>query len=173
MRVGSRSWARARGGTLAAVAAQRARDEQGPELVGQVLLYPPIDPAAQTESKERYREGPILTGAAADQCWGRYVPAAGDRESALAVPSKAESLAGLAPALVLTVELDPSRDEAEAYGRALRDAGVPTQIVRIPGLIHAALNMSGCVPRTSELTDAIVAFLAPRFASAARSVSQA
>ncbi|QJY46075.1 flavin-containing monooxygenase [Pseudonocardia broussonetiae] len=161
------------GGTLAAVAAQRARDEHGPELVGQVLLYPPIDPDEQTGSKERYREGPILTAAAAQQCWDRYLQADTDRSSPLAVPSRAESLAGLAPALVLTVELDPSRDEAEAYGRALQEAGVPTEIVRIPGLIHAALNMSGFVPRTSEITDAIVAFLAPRFASTSREAARA
>jgi acetyl esterase len=75
------------------------------------------------------------------------------------VPSKATSLQGLPPALVLTVQVDPTRDEAEAYAGQLAAAGVPTTVVRIPGLIHAALNMSAYVPRSTEILHAVVAFL--------------
>ena len=155
------------GGTLAAVAAQRARDEAGPKLIGQVLLYPPIDPNAVTESRTRYSSGPILTTAAVEQCWQRYL---GDDPtnglSALAAPNQASTLANLAPALVVTVEIDPVRDEAESYGQALAAAGVPTNMVRIPGLVHAALNMSAYVARADDISRAIVDFLAPRFAAA-------
>ncbi|WP_354700136.1 esterase [Paraconexibacter sp. AEG42_29] len=154
------------GGNLAAVAAQRARDEDGPALVAQVLIYPPIDPDADTPSRTQFAAGPILGGAAVANLWGAYLGAdPAHRSSPLAAPNRATSLAGLAPALVLTVEADLTRDEAEAYGAQLAAAGVPTDVVRIDGLVHASLNMSAYVPRSRELYDAIAAFLAPRFAT--------
>ena len=64
------------------------------------------------------------------------------------------------------MEIDPVRDEAESYGQALAAAGVPTNMVRIPGLVHAALNMSAYVARADDISRAIVDFLAPRFAAA-------
>ncbi|MCW2997672.1 MAG: putative flavoprotein involved in transport [Solirubrobacterales bacterium] len=152
------------GGQLAAVAAQRARDEDGPALVAQVLLYPPIDRDAVTASREEFAAGPFLSVAAADGMWAAYLadnPAAAI--SPLASPARAASLAGLPDALVLSMGCDPTRDEAEDYGNALAAAGVPTVVRRIDGLIHGVLNMSAFVPRSRELYDEIAAFLAPRF----------
>ena len=153
------------GATLAAVAAQRLRDEGGPALAAQVLLYPPIDPDADTASRRRYRNGPILTTAALEQMWTQYLQDPAAKESPLAVPSKAASLEGLPPALVLTVEVDPLRDEAEGYARQLADAGVPTEVVTIPGLVHAALNMSAYVPRSAEILHAVVDYLRANLAA--------
>jgi acetyl esterase/lipase len=150
------------GGTLAAVAAQRLRDEGGPALTAQVLLYPPIDPDAVTESREHYRYGPPLTVAAFDQMWEQYLADPKAKDSALAVPSKAANLEGLPPALVVTMEIDPNRDEAEEYAQQLAAAGVPTEVVRIPGLVHASLNMSAYVPRSAEIMQAVVSFLRDR-----------
>ncbi|MCW3041333.1 MAG: putative flavoprotein involved in transport [Solirubrobacterales bacterium] len=151
------------GGNLAAVAAQRARDEHGPDLVAQVLIYPPIDPDADTPSRRQYAAGPILSTAAVENMWTAYLGDPAHRSSPLAAPSKAGSLAGLPPALVLTVEADLNRDEAEDYGAALTAAGVPTQVVRIDGLVHASLNMSAYVPKSRELYEAIGTFLTPVF----------
>jgi acetyl esterase/lipase len=155
------------GANLAAVTAVRARDEGGPRLVAQALVYPPIDPRAQTESRQRWAHAPILTSAALDQMWSAYLGDPGHSSSPLAAPSHATSLAGLPPALVLTVEADPTRDEAEGYGRALADAGVPTVVRRFDGLIHATFSMSGAVPRAAELHEALVAYLQERFAATA------
>jgi cation diffusion facilitator CzcD-associated flavoprotein CzcO/acetyl esterase/lipase len=147
------------GANLAAVAALRARDEGGPQLVGQVLLYPPIDPQAQTPSRERYAAGPFLSAAAADGMWAAYLGDPGNASSPLASPARAADLSGLPPTLILTAECDPTRDEAEDFGRALSAAGVPTDTRRIAGMIHGAFNMSGLVPRSREFYDAVGEFL--------------
>lgn len=139
--------------------AHRVRDEGGPALAAQALLYPPIDPDAETASRDRYRYGPILSTAALEQMWTQYLQNPAAKESPLAVPSKAASMRGLPPALVVTVEVDPLRDEAEAYGSQLAAAGVPTKVVSIPGLIHGSLNMSAYLPRSREIMQAVVEFL--------------
>jgi acetyl esterase/lipase len=150
------------GANLAAVAAQRARDEAGPRLAAQVLLYPPIDPQARTASREQYASGPFLSAAAADGMWAAYLGDPSNAASPLASPARAASLAGLAPALILTAECDPTRDEAEDYGRALAAAGVETEVRRIAGMIHGAFNMSGIVPRSQEYGASVREFLVPR-----------
>ncbi|TDU32703.1 cation diffusion facilitator CzcD-associated flavoprotein CzcO [Panacagrimonas perspica] len=150
------------GGQLAAVAAQRARDEGGPQLMAQVLLYPGIDAEARTASQVTYANGPILSMAAARGMWSTYLGDLSKAVSPLASPNRAKSLAGLAPALVITAECDPFRDEGEDYARALQAAGVPTRLHRIEGLVHAAFYMSAFVPRTAEINQAVARFLEAR-----------
>jgi cation diffusion facilitator CzcD-associated flavoprotein CzcO/acetyl esterase/lipase len=148
------------GGQLAAVAAQRARDEHGPELLAQVLLYPTIDAEADTVSRVEYAGGPIVSADAARGMWEGYL--AGDMSqtaSVLASPNRAQSLAGLPPALVVSAECDPLRDEGEDYGRALEAAGVPTRVVRLAGMVHGAYNMSAYVPRVAEFNRCVAEFL--------------
>lgn len=81
----------------------------------------------------------------------------------MATPSLAGSLTGLPPALVLSTEYEVARDEAEAYAKQLADAGVETEAIRFDGLAHGVYWMSGAVPRSQELHDAIVSFLKRRF----------
>ncbi|MGQ0620613.1 MAG: flavin-containing monooxygenase [Panacagrimonas sp.] len=148
------------GGLLAAVAAQRARDEGGPALAGQVLIYPTIDAEANTRSRIEYANGPVLKTIAAVGMWGAYLGDMAKASSPLASPGRAKSLAGLAPALILSAECDPTCDEGEDYGRAMQAAGVPVRIHRLEGLVHAVFYMSRYVPRTAEITQQIGAFLA-------------
>ncbi|WP_273455303.1 flavin-containing monooxygenase [Nevskia ramosa] len=148
------------GGSLAAVAAQRARDEGGPVLSGQVLLYPTMDAEANTRSRVEYANGPVLKTIAALGMWGAYLGDMAMATSPLASPGRAKSLAGLAPALILSAECDPTCDEGEDYGRALQAAGVPVRIHRLEGLVHAVFYMSRYVPRAAEITQQIAAFLA-------------
>jgi len=149
------------GATLAAVAALRARDA-GIDLAAQVLIYPPIDPEASTSSREEFSDGPFLSVAAGDAMWSAYL---GEAEVTwLAAPARAASLAGVAPALVVTVECDPTRDEAADYAARLARAGVGVELRRLEGLIHGVLNMSEFVPRAHELHAQIGDFLAPRLA---------
>jgi cation diffusion facilitator CzcD-associated flavoprotein CzcO/acetyl esterase/lipase len=152
------------GALLAAVAALRARDEGGPRLAAQVLVYPAIDPQADTASRIECARGPFLSAAATDMMWAAYLGDEVTGSSPLASPVRAESLAGLAPALVISNELDPTRDEGEDYGRALADAGVDVEVRRIAGMIHGAFNFSGFVPRTREYHEAITVFLDKRLA---------
>lgn len=150
------------GGNLAAVAALRARDEGGPALRAQVLVYPAIDPRADTDSKKEFRDGYVITAAGMDHFWDNYLSSPEDAEHPHAAPSRAETLAGLPPTLVLTTEYEVLRDEAEAYGEQLSAAGVETRTIRFEGLVHGVYWMSGAVPRSRELHDAIVDFLRDR-----------
>lgn len=147
------------GGNLAAVAAIRARDEGGPELAGQILVYPVIDSSAVLPSREEFYEGYIITAPDLDWFWEQYLRSPMDRDNPLATPSLANSHANLPPTLVVTVEYEVPRDEAEHYARQLKNAGVQVETLRVPGLIHGSYWMSGAVPRSREIHEAIVAFL--------------
>ncbi|MEI4271172.1 alpha/beta hydrolase fold domain-containing protein [Klenkia sp. LSe6-5] len=149
------------GATLAAVAAQRARDLAIP-LRAQVLVYPAIAPGADTDSSREFADGPFLTTAAGRKFWDMYLGAEPAPE--LASPREGD-LHGLAPALVLTVELDPVRDEAEQYGELLRAAGVEVQTTRFDGLFHGTFVMTALVPRAVEMHESVREFLVPRFAT--------
>lgn len=149
------------GGNLMAVTAIRARDA-GLPLAAQVLIYPVIDKRCQGASKTECAEGYLISKAAVDWFWDHYLATPADIESPLASPLNAKSLAGLAPALILTAEYDPSRDEAIEYFTALQAAGNDCQHVPLPGLIHGAFWMSGAVPRAAEVLVALGEFLARR-----------
>ncbi|HWH97651.1 MAG TPA: alpha/beta hydrolase fold domain-containing protein [Pseudolysinimonas sp.] len=155
------------GGTMAAILAQQARDAGGPALSAVAMVYSPIDPAARTASRSRYHNGPILTVGLLERMWTTYLGDRIDEGSPLADPSKATSLEGLPPTLAVTVGLDPSRDEAEDYIRALADAGVEAETVRVAGLTHASFPMGIYVPRASEIMDAVVSFLSARWSTPA------
>jgi acetyl esterase len=130
------------GGNLAAAVALMARDRGGPALSFQVLIYPVTDAAFDTASYRQNAEGYQLTSAGMQWYWDQYAPKPGDRANPYAAPMRATSLAGLPPALVITAEYDPLRDEGEAYARRLVDAGVRVTQTRYPGAIHAFFRMT-------------------------------
>ena len=123
------------GGNLAAVAARRLRDEGGPALRMQVLVYPVCDAALDTPSATQFADGYGFTAAAMRQYWDFYLGGA-DGEDPDASPLRAEDLSALPPAFVATAEADVLRDEGEAYAAALRAAGVRATIRRYPGTEH-------------------------------------
>lgn len=138
------------GGNLAAVVAIHARDAGAPALRGQLLVYPVTDATMSHPSIEENASGYFLTKADMEWFFGHYAPERPDdwRLSPLAAPD----LSGLAPALVLTAEFDPLRDEGEAYARRLGDAGVPVELIRKDGLIHGFFGM---VADVDEARDAM------------------
>jgi acetyl esterase len=129
------------GGNLTAVVALMARDRGGPPLVFQVLVYPVTDAACDTRSYVDNAEGYFLTRKAMEWFWGNYLPNAADGSNAYASPLRAASLKGLPPALVITAEFDPLRDEGEAYARRLEEAGVHVRLKRYDGMIHGFFGM--------------------------------
>ncbi|HZY19050.1 MAG TPA: alpha/beta hydrolase [Ramlibacter sp.] len=111
------------GGNLAAAVGMVARDRGHPPLDGQVLVAPMLDPCVGTASL-RQRQASDTVCKWADG-WQQYLRSPRDAEHPYAVPAHATRLAGLPPALVLTGQDDPMRDEALAYAQRLRDAGIP------------------------------------------------
>jgi len=146
------------GGNLAAGVAIRARDE-GVSLRYQCLIYPCIDSEQEPyESMRENAEGYFLTAADMVWFWDRYVPD-GHRRDPRAVPARLDDLSELAPALVLTAEFDPLRDEAEDYAERLSLAGVPVDLVRSPGVVHGFVTRWHTMSRAHEAHEAIAAAL--------------
>jgi acetyl esterase len=124
------------GGNNAAVVAQRAKAAGGPPLALQVLVYPPLDMAADTPSYETYAEGYNLTALAMRWFIDQYLGGEADKADPDASPLRADDLAGLAPAYVLTVGHDPLRDEELAYIERLRAARVAVEHRDYADLFH-------------------------------------
>lgn len=128
------------GGNIAAAAALMARDRGRPRLALQVLTCPMLDRGLDTPSMREFADGYVLGRADADWCWSHYLSADDDAADPYACPAHAPDLAGVAPALVVTAELDPLRDEGEEYARRLVEAGVPVRVHRYPGMIHSFVD---------------------------------
>ena len=139
------------GGNLAACVAYAARDYKLP-LVFQLLVYPVIDADFDRTSYLDCSEGLLLTRSAMIWFWDQYVPDPADRSNPHVAPIQASNLSGLPPALIMTAEFDPLRDEGEAYGEALNEAGSIVETIRYEGVIHGFFNML-----TEEPVDEIIA----------------
>ncbi len=152
------------GGNLAAVSALRCRD-RGPRLCHQLLIYPVIAPDFETASYRENAEGLLLTRGIMMWFWRQYLgdPAQGSDPSAC--PLRAPDHAGLAPATVITAEFDPLRDEGEAYAARLREAGVPTDLLRYDGQIHAFVSFADRIDRGREAIDRAARNLRGAFAA--------
>ena len=127
------------GGNVAAVACQLARDAGGPAIAGQLLLTPVTD---CTDDRPSYREngdGYVLTRPLMEWFWDHYAAPA-DRSDPKASPLRG-SLTGLPPAVIVTADFDPLRDEGRAYAAALAEAGVPVQHIRARGHTHTSVPM--------------------------------
>jgi acetyl esterase len=133
------------GGNLAAVVSQIARDRGGPNLIYQLLIYPGTDMQMSMPSIDENAEGPLLTKAAMHWFVNHYLRSEGDRTDPLASPLLASNLRGLPPAFILTAECDPLRDEGEAYGRRLEDAGVTVKVQRYEGMPHGFFSFGAAL----------------------------
>ncbi|MDG2304384.1 MAG: alpha/beta hydrolase [Candidatus Binatia bacterium] len=130
------------GGNLAAALALRARDEDGPEVSFQYLLVPATDLSGTTDwaSFDEAGEEYVLKVSGIATMIDAYVPDAGQRSSAYISPLLAQDHRGLPPALIVTAQYDPLRDQGAAYAEKLRAAGVPVQYHEEPNSIHGFLG---------------------------------
>jgi acetyl esterase len=129
------------GGNLAAVVALMARDAGGPRIALQILIYPVTDLGAESKSYEDFAEGYMLTRESMRWFRAHYLNGKEDAADWRASPLRANSLAGLPPALIITAGFDPLRDEGEAYAARLRAAGVTVDYVCFGGMIHGFAAM--------------------------------
>lgn len=147
------------GGNLAAAVALAARDRQGPAIAAQLLLYPVVDFDFTTPSYEENKEGYLLTRGSMQWFWAHYLGAMALGSDPFLCPGRATDLGGLPPAYVATCELDPLRDEGEAYARRLAAAGVPVVAQRFDGMIHGFFWTLGATPVgdavMTDLADAV------------------
>lgn len=127
------------GGNLAAIVAQ----QRPVPLVFQMLIYPATDMTQSFPSQQENSEGPVLTQQAMSWFIGHYMAADADKKDPLASPGLAPDslLKGAPPALIITAEKDPLRDEGEEYGRRLIANGVSASVVRYNGMFHSFFGM--------------------------------
>jgi acetyl esterase len=145
------------GGNLSAVVALHARDNGGPMLKLQVLIYPSADMSSVYPSYEEFAEQLPLTRTTMDWFVDLYLKnRSEDAKDWRASPLHAKSLASLPPAFVITAAMDPLRDEDEEFARALMKAGVPVEVKRFDGQIHGFLTM-GRIVRDSAVAIADIA----------------
>jgi acetyl esterase len=126
------------GGNMSAALAIMAKDKHGPKISYQVLLIPATDASVDSDSYHEFGTQRFLARAFMKYGWDLYAPDEKTRNSPYVSPLRAsdEELKGLPPALVITAENDPLRDEGEAYAHKLANAGVPVAATRYNGMIH-------------------------------------
>ena len=126
------------GGNMTAALTLMAKDRNGPKIASQVLLIPATDASVDTASYHEFGTGRFLARAFMKYGWDLYAPDEKTRNNPYVSPLRAsrEELKGLPPAVVITAENDPLRDEGEAYARKLKEAGVTVAATRYNGMIH-------------------------------------
>ena len=157
------------GGNMTAALALMTKDKNGPKIALQVLFIPATDASGDTNSYHEFGTGRFLARAFMKYGWDLYAPDEKTRNSPYVSPLRAsnEELEGLPPALVITAENDPLRDEGEAYARKLKDAGVAVTATRYNGMIHdfvllnAIHDVAGVQAAIQQANDAIRVALKP------------
>jgi acetyl esterase len=153
------------GGNMAAVTAFRVRDEGGPGLRGQLLLYPVTDyHSPGTPSYEENAEGYGLTRDTMKWFWSHYLTNPSEGAHPYASPLRAADFSSLPPALVITAEYDPLRDEGELYAERLRRAGVSTTLSRYDGVNHGFIFWVGLVDKAGAAMNQAIDWLRGVFA---------
>jgi acetyl esterase len=138
------------GGNLAASACVRARDEGWPAIAAQLLVYPVLDHAFDTDSYRENATGYNVTRRAMEWFWAHYLGPEGDGRSPVASPLRAGSLAGLPPAVIVTAGYDPLRDEGLAYAHRLARAGVDVELQHHAGMYHGFFGAVAQLPAAAR-----------------------
>jgi acetyl esterase len=157
------------GGNIAAAVCLKARDERGPKIAFQCLVYPALDYNWDTPSALENAEGYGLQRESMRWFWNHYLGSPSDAENPLACPLRAPDLCGLPPAFIATAEFDPLRDDGESYAERLREAGVEVTVKRYDGMIHGFYWMLGAIDCArllhADIAGAVASVLGPPVAA--------
>ncbi len=147
------------GGNLAASICLMARNLSGPDIKGQILLYPNVDATLASPSIDRFADAPMLTKDMMICFINYYARTEEDIRLPYFSPLLAEDLNNLPPALVITAQYDPLHDEGQAYAGRLKEAGNLVQVTDYPGMVHGFIIFPGYCKLAgealSEITDYI------------------
>ena len=139
------------GGNLATVISLKSRNERGPAIALQAMVYPVTDLSSfDTSSYSEFAEGYSLSRSMMEWFRDHYLGSVADRENPDASPLLAQDLSGLPPALIITAECDPLRDEGESYAKRLKQAGIAVTLQRYAGMIHPFFSWSGVIPQAFD-----------------------
>ncbi len=144
------------GGNLAAVSSLIARDRAAPQLAAQILIMPMLDPGLNSDSMRAMCNKPQVAGVAAgcDKAYRDYLPRALDRTHPYASPLHSSRLKALPPALLLSAEDDPLRDDADNYAKKLQEAGNQAEHIRLATVpLQDGAARSACARKMSTLQE--------------------
>jgi len=156
------------GGGLAAATALRARNDGGPRIAQQVLVYPGLERRCDRPSMRRFGDSPFLRAEDIDWMKSLYLGDDPEKDDEYGTPVLATDLRGLPPAVVICGYADPLRDGVEDYGRRLQEAGVSTALIRYPGVGHGFFMQTHALARAREAMTEVGALVSARFAQLAR-----
>lgn len=151
------------GGNIASVVTLMARENKEPSLCFQVLIYPATDLSKNYPSYYQFGKGLLLTKEDMLYFGRHYLRTEEDQFDIHASPMLAEDLSHLPPALVVTAEYDPLRDEGEAYANRLREAGVSVELCRYDGMIHGFFGMTKVLDQANHLVHKVASALKHAF----------
>jgi len=154
------------GGNVAAGVALKARDQKGPHLVAQLLMYPPLDLTMLSASRILSHD-PVLTQDAMLLATAAYLPVTTDPENPYVSPAYEKNLAGLPPLSLFTAEGDPALDEDQHYVAQCKGAGLSARVLRYPIAIHGFFLMGGALDQARHALDDVAATLKQSFAAGA------
>ena len=137
------------GGNLAAIATLVARERGGPKIAFQLLLVPAMEFRSTAASMDDFAEGYGLSRADMEWFGAHYLRTDADRDDPHASILRAD-LHGLPPALVITAECDPLRDDGETYAKRLGEAGVAAEVKRYPGMFHGFMGFAAQLPEAAQ-----------------------
>jgi acetyl esterase len=148
------------GGNLATVTSILARDENGPKISKQVLIYPAVDARLNHPSIDKFKDGYLLTKNMMHWFVDHYAKTPEDKFNPLMSPLLTENLANLPQAFVITSDHDPLKDEGKLYYEKLIAVGNKAVFKEYQNTIHAFANMPRISKQASVLVDDIAAFIA-------------
>jgi len=141
------------GGMLTAVMAQKARDQSGPELSFQVLIYPAVGTRGNSKSLDTFKEGYIFGRAELEWAYGSWINDISEMQNTDVQPILANDFSSLPPAYVVSAEYEVMRDDIEEYAELLTGAGVKTTLRRFENTVHPFMSMAGIVDAGKEVID--------------------
>jgi acetyl esterase len=143
------------GGNLSAAVTLLARDQDGPEVAHQLLIYPAVATPAVHDfpSYEENGEGYFLEAESMAWFYDHYVGSRVNARNEYLAPLLVDDLSGLPPATVVTAGFDPLRDEGKEYAERLADAEVPAELLHYEGLIHGFANMTDFISGAADAVD--------------------
>jgi acetyl esterase len=150
------------GGNLSAVLCQQVRGEAVEPLL-QVLIQPVTDLTEHRPSQDEFADSPALSAKQITWFIQNYLPEGTNRADPRVSPLRAESLAGLPPAIVNLAGFDPLHDDGLAYATALLEAGVPAEVTHEGGQVHGYLSYTAISPSCRQATERLVASVSAAF----------
>jgi len=152
------------GGNLSAAVCLMAKDKNGPRIACQVLIYPSTNIyELNTKSWSDFSNDFNISKEEMEKYISLYVPQKEDRKNPYASPLLAKQFNQLTDTLVITAEIDPLRDEGEAYDNKLKETGIQTEVIRFNGVTHGFITMDKITDKADEALNQIYLYLQNKF----------